>query len=64
MNEYLNPRNKLYRDLKLKNNPPTRERAIELILQEPNLLRRPVIVRGSKKVWGFNAEAVEDLLRG
>ena len=64
INDYLNSRNNVYRELKLKDNPPSREKAIALILKEPNLLRRPVVVRGSKKVWGFDADALKDLLAG
>lgn len=64
INDYLNSRNNVYRELKLKDNPPSREKAITLILKEPNLLRRPVVVRGNKKVWGFDADALQGLLAG
>jgi arsenate reductase-like glutaredoxin family protein len=57
---FLNPRNALYRERNMKQKPPSREEALKLILKEPNLLRRRVIVKGNKKILGFNeAEAAK-----
>ena len=58
----LNTRNELYRARNMKQKPPSREEAIRLILQEPNLLRRPVIVKGKKMILGFNEAEVTKLL--
>jgi Spx/MgsR family transcriptional regulator len=51
---FLNFRNELYREKKMKANPPSRAEAIRLMSQHPNLIRRPVLVRGKKIVLGFD----------
>jgi Spx/MgsR family transcriptional regulator len=58
----LNSRNELYRARNMKQKPPSKEEAIKLILKEPNLLRRPVIVKGKKKILGFNESEVAKIL--
>lgn len=58
----LNSRNELYRARNMKQKPPSKEEAIKLILKEPNLLRRPVIVKGKKKILGFDEAEVTKLL--
>ena len=34
--------------------PKSKKEAIDLMMQQPNLIRRPVLVRGSKAVFGFD----------
>jgi len=41
--------------------PPVDE-LIDLIISEPNLLRRPILRRGKKFVIGFDQEAIRALL--
>jgi arsenate reductase len=60
--DFLNPRNALYRERNMKQKPPSREEAIKMILKEPNLLRRPVIVRGQNKMLGFSEAEAAKLL--
>jgi len=52
---YLNSRSAIYRDMKLGQNLPDKKKAIELMLQDPNLIKRPFIVRGDVGSFGFNA---------
>jgi len=54
---FLNPRNELFRKRKMKEHPPTRAEAIRLMAMEPNLIRRPLLVRGSEIIVGFDQEA-------
>jgi arsenate reductase-like glutaredoxin family protein len=61
--EFLNSRNELYRARKMKESPPSRGEAIKLMAQEPNLIRRPVVIRGSRVVLGFDAEAYKKLAK-
>lgn len=61
--EFLNPRNKLYRTQNMKEHPPSRAKAIQLMAKEPNLIRRPVVMRGSQMVLGFDEEAYKKLLK-
>ncbi len=52
--EFLNTRNDLYRDRQMKQNPPSRAEAIRLMAAHPNLIRRPILVNGSKIALGFD----------
>jgi arsenate reductase (glutaredoxin) len=60
---FLNPRNELYRERKMAENPPTREAAIRLMSKNPNLIKRPVVVRGHQIVLGLDVTAYMRLLR-
>jgi Spx/MgsR family transcriptional regulator len=60
--ELLNTRTLLYREKNMKQKPPTIEEAIKLMLKDPNLLKRPVIIKGKKKLTGFNEAELKQLL--
>jgi len=60
--EFLNTRNELYRTRKMKDHPPSRAEAIKLMAKEPNLIRRPVVIRGAQMVLGFDEAAYRKLL--
>jgi arsenate reductase-like glutaredoxin family protein len=59
---FLNPRNDLYRKRNMKDHPPSRIEALKLMAAEPNLIRGPVVIRGSKIVLGFDEKALKELL--
>jgi arsenate reductase (glutaredoxin) len=61
--EFLNTRNDLYRSRKMKDHPPSRAEAIKLMAKEPNLIRRPVVLRGSQVVLGFDEEAYKKFVK-
>jgi len=61
--EFLNPRNELYRTRNMIEHPPLRSEAIELMAREPNLIRRPIVIRGSQMILGFDEEAYKKLLK-
>jgi arsenate reductase len=61
--EFLNMRNELYRARNMKEHPPTRAEAIKLMAKNPNLIRRPVVLRGSEMVLGFDEEAFKKLMK-
>ena len=54
--EFLNSRNELYRERKMKEKPPAREQALKLMAGEPNLMRRPILVKGNEILLGFDEE--------
>ena len=56
---FLNTRNELYRTRKMGLNPPSREEALKLMAAEPNLIRRPVVLRGSDVVLGYDEQALK-----
>jgi arsenate reductase (glutaredoxin) len=61
--QFLNPRNELYRTKNMKEKPPTRAEAIKLMAEVPNLIRRPVVIRGDQIVLGFDEESFKKLLK-
>ncbi len=58
---FLNTRNELYRDHNMKEKPPTRAEAIRLMAQHPNLIKRPILVNGSKVALGFDEKAFTEV---
>jgi arsenate reductase-like glutaredoxin family protein len=58
---FLNPRNEIYRELNMKLQPPPRDEAIRLMAAHPNLIRRPLIVKGARIFFGFDAEEWSEL---
>ena len=51
---FLNSRNELYRERGMKENPPPREEALRLMSEHPNLIKRPILVKGSQIVLGLD----------
>lgn len=59
---FLNTRTPLYREKNMKQKPPSKDQAIKLMLKDANLLKRPVFIKGNKKLTGFNEAQVKALL--
>ena len=36
--------------------PKSKKEAIDLMMEQPNLIKRPILIRGSKVVFGFNKD--------
>lgn len=60
---FLNTRNELYRERKMGERPPSRAEAIRLMAAEPNLIRRPVVIRGGRMVLGNDESALKKLVK-
>ena len=37
--------------------PQSKKEAIDLMMENPNLIRRPIMVKGSKVIFGFDKDA-------
>ena len=61
-NTFLNTRNELYREMNMKESPPSRAAAIELMAKHPNLIRRPILVKGKQILLGFNPDEMRKFL--
>jgi arsenate reductase-like glutaredoxin family protein len=55
--DFLNPRNELYRERKMAEKTPSRAEAIKLMSKTPNLIRRPLLIQGSRIIIGFDEAA-------
>jgi arsenate reductase len=62
--DFLNTRNDLYRERNMAEKPPTRPEALMLMSKTPNLIRRPLLVRGSQIIIGFDEAAYRILALG
>ena len=52
--EFLNTKSKMYKQKRMKEEPPSRREAIGLMAKEPSLIRRPIIVAGGRVVVAFD----------
>jgi arsenate reductase-like glutaredoxin family protein len=46
--QFLNTRNELYRARNMKEHPPSRKEALKLMSENPNLIKRPILVDGDE----------------
>lgn len=51
-----------YRDLKLKDRELSDDELINIMVENPDLIQRPIVVRGAKAVLGRPPENVRELL--
>ena len=59
---FLNSRNELYRAKNMKESPPSRSEAIALMAKHPNLIKRPILVKGKQILLGFNPDEMRKFL--
>ncbi len=59
---FLNSRNALFRERGMKDNPPSRDEALRLMSENPNLIKRPITIRGRKVVLGWDEEGLSDVV--
>lgn len=60
--EVLNTRHKVAKEHGWKEKAPSKAAFTKAALEDNNLLRRPVVLRGKNAVVGFDEEALRDLL--
>jgi arsenate reductase (glutaredoxin) len=60
---FLNSRNELYRERNMAEKTPSRKEAIRLMSKNPNLIKRPVVVRGDQVVLGLDVTAYMKLMK-
>jgi arsenate reductase-like glutaredoxin family protein len=60
---FLNTRNELYRERNMKEHPPARAEAIKMMAAEPNLIRRPIVIRGKEIHLGWDEEALKKFIK-
>ena len=54
--DYINPKSPALKAMNLKGNAITPEQALKLMAQEPNLIKRPLIIAGRKIIVGFDRD--------
>ena len=56
--DYVSTRSPVFKERAL---PRSKKEAIELMMENPNLIRRPIMIKGSKVIFGFDKEKYGDL---
>jgi len=56
LEDYVNTRSPAYKARGLDVTKMTKKQAIELMMEDINLMRRPLVLRGKKAVFGFKPE--------
>jgi arsenate reductase (glutaredoxin) len=41
--------------------PKSKKEAIDLMMENPNLIRRPILIKGGKTIFGFDKEKYDKL---
>ncbi len=62
--ELLRPRDRRYRELDLKNREIPEDELIQLMVEHPGLIKRPILVRGDRAVVALKPELVEQVTPG
>jgi arsenate reductase-like glutaredoxin family protein len=47
----------------MKEHPPSRAEAIRMMAAEPNLIRRPIVIRGKEMLLGWDEEALKKFVK-
>ena len=60
LEDFVNTRSPVYKARNLDVRKMTKKQAIDLMMEEPNLIRRPLVLRGRRAVFGFKPEEYEE----
>jgi Spx/MgsR family transcriptional regulator len=58
---FLNPRNELYRERGMARQTPSKDEALALMAENPNLIRRPLLVSGGEILFGLDEPGYQRL---
>lgn len=61
--QFLNTRHAVYKQRGFAEKLPSKKELIELIISEPNLIRRPIVRKGSHLVIGFDREELNKITK-
>ena len=56
--DYVSTRSPVWKERPL---PRSKKEAIDLMVENPNLIRRPILIKGSKVIFGFDKDAYGQL---
>jgi arsenate reductase-like glutaredoxin family protein len=60
--DFINPKSPAFKTLALKGKQLSEDQAIALMVREPNLLKRPLVIAGKKLIAGFDRDALREAL--
>ncbi len=56
--DFVSTRSPVFKDRPL---PKSKKEAIAMMIENPNLIRRPIMIKGSKVIFGFDKERYDAL---
>jgi arsenate reductase-like glutaredoxin family protein len=56
--DYVSTRSPVFKERPL---PTSKKEAIDLMMENANLIRRPIVIQGSKVIFGFDKDAYGEL---
>ena len=59
LEDFINKRSPAYKERNLDVTKMTKKQAIDLMMEEPNLIRRPLVIAKGKAVFGYDPEAYD-----
>jgi arsenate reductase-like glutaredoxin family protein len=63
LEDFINKRSPAYKERNLDARTLSKAEAIRLMMEEPNLIRRPLVLAKGKAVFGYDAEEYERLAK-
>jgi Spx/MgsR family transcriptional regulator len=60
--DFINPKSESFKAMGLRGRTLTRKQALDLIVEQPNLLKRPLTIVGGEFIAGFDRERMRALL--
>jgi Spx/MgsR family transcriptional regulator len=63
LEDFINTRSPAYKDRDLGARKLTKKQAIDLMMEEPNLIRRPLVLSGKRAIFGYKPDEYDKLSR-
>ena len=63
ISDFISTRAKSYKESGWDKKPPTKKQAIAAMIEDPTLLRRPILIKGSRILIGFSQLEYEKVAR-
>ena len=61
LEDFLNARSPAYKERNLGERKLSKKQAIDLIMEEPNLMKRPLVLSGKRGVFGFKPDQYDEI---
>jgi Spx/MgsR family transcriptional regulator len=63
LEDFINTRSPAYKERDLGSRKLTKKQVIDLMMEEPNLIRRPLVLAGKRAIFGYKPDEYDDLKR-
>lgn len=63
LGDFINQRSPAFKERALDIATLTKKQAIDLMMEEPNLIKRPLVLRGGEAVFGWKPDELDGLTR-